>query len=78
MSFSADDADDDDNVDEERLALGRATPPVEMEVAFDPREIEEDEMIETVNIWDMPIFQVAEKAGNCILSRVRRQRNMLV
>ena len=52
---------------------GCATPPVEMEDAFDPREIEDDEMIETVNIWDMPIFDVAEKSGNCILSKVLKR-----
>ena len=63
---------DDVVVDDDAFG-GRATPLVEMDVEFDPREIEEDEMIETVNIWDMPIFQVAEKHGNSILSRVSVQ-----
>ena len=76
-----DDNDDHDNdradVDDADLDLnaetsfkGCPTPPVEMENAFDPQEIEEDEMIEMVNIWDMPIFDVADSSGNCILSRV--------
>ena len=65
-----DDADDDARIATAFSAAGRATPPVEMEAPFDPRAVEEDEMIETLNIWDMPIFQVADKVGNFILSQV--------